>query len=106
MEFIIMAVVAVIVYVIAFKRGYEYRESLAVTKIQETIDRMEEEIADTLVKVRLEKVENVVYVYNEETSEFMAQGYDNESISSILRDRFPGKRFAAADDNLKEVGFK
>jgi hypothetical protein len=106
MEFIVMAVVAIIVYVLGFKRGYEYRETLAVNKIQETIDRMEEEITDTLVKVKLEKVQDVIYVYNEETSEFMAQGKDNESISVILKDRFPGKRFAADEDNLREVGFK
>lgn len=100
-----MTIVAAIVYAVGFKRGYEFREKEAVNKIQQTIDRLEEEISETLIRVRLEKFGDVVYVYNEDTNEFMAQGVNHESISDILKVRFPGKRFAAKPDNLKEVGF-
>lgn len=104
MDILILIVVGLVLYVFGFKRGYEFREKQAREKISDTLDRLEEEFVESLIRVKLEKVGDNVFVYNEKTNEFMAQGKNEEEIGEILKSRYPGKRFAAAENNLKEVG--
>ncbi len=104
MDFLLSFIVGIVLYVLGFKRGYEYREQEATKKISETIDRMEEEFNESMIRVKVEKVGDIMYVYNESTDEFMAQGRNEIELAEILKTRYPGKRFSASENNLKEVG--
>jgi hypothetical protein len=47
----------------------------------------------------------MLFVYDKETKQFMAQGSSKEDVEKVLVERFPGKRFACPESILKEVGF-
>ena len=108
MDIIVMVVVIVITFVLGFKRGYEfrqYRESEEERKnISSAIDKLEKDFFESLIRVKIEKVDGMLFVYNQDTNEFMAQGKNEDELADILKKRYPGKRFAAPENNLKEVG--
>lgn len=104
MDIIILIFVGIFLYIIGFKRGYEFHEKEQRKRISDTIDKLEEDFIDSLIRVKVEKVDGILFVYNEKTNEFMAQGKNEEELADILKKRYPGKRFAAAENNLKEVG--
>jgi hypothetical protein len=104
MEILVLILVGIFLYIFGFKRGYEFREKEARQKISDTLDSLEEDFISSLIRVRVEKVNNYLFVYNDKTNEFMAQGKTEEELSEILKQRYPGKRFAASENNLKEVG--
>lgn len=60
---------------------------------------------DFMIHITIEKHNNTFYVYKKGSSEFMAQGSTKEELEDVLRDRFPGKRFACEEKILSEVGF-
>ena len=45
----------------------------------------------------------MIYIYNMETNEFMAQGETRNVVERNLKKRFPDTVFAATDENLREV---
>ena len=47
----------------------------------------------------------MLFVYDKDTEQFMAQGSTREAVEKVLVERFPGKRFACHESTLKEVGF-
>jgi hypothetical protein len=47
----------------------------------------------------------MLFVYDKDTKQFMAQGSSKEAVEKVLVERFPGKRFACHESTLKEVGF-
>jgi hypothetical protein len=104
MEILLIIVTCILIYIVAFKRGYEYREKEARDSISKTIDNLEKEFLDSVVVVKLEKVEDIFFVYDDKTNEFMAQGKSHEELAKTLKTRFPNKRFVASGENLREVG--
>jgi len=64
-----------------------------------------EQISENTIKVFIEHVKGVYYIYNKETNDFMGQGLSREEVEKVLAERFPNKRFIADTSNLKEVGF-
>ena len=82
--------------------GFLYREHLAMRKIHTMISHMEE-VTSSIIKIRIEHVNSMLYIYNMETNEFMAQGSTRQQLEKNLSDRFPDTKFAASAENLKEV---
>jgi len=64
-----------------------------------------EEIKKKYLPIKIEKVEHGYFVYSIPDNTFMAQGTTRKELEENLDKRYPGKRFAATPDNLKEVGF-
>jgi len=56
------------------------------------------------IQITIEKHGDMIYVYNKETKQFMAQGKTQGELEKILLEKFPGKRFAASESDL-EAGF-
>ncbi len=101
----------VIVFVCGFISGWMLRETLAVHRIKNMIDELEDMEDDdsdypTHIKISIEKVESTFFVYNLEDNSFMAQGNTRNELEEALKSRFPGVVFACPEANLKEVGFK
>jgi hypothetical protein len=48
-------------------------------------------------------MDGMIYIYNMETNEFMAQGKTRSLVERNLKERFPDTVFAATDENLREV---
>lgn len=98
-----------VVWVVAFVFGWVMREYTAMRKVDRLLKNLEkdlsEKVMENVVHVIIERTETGFYVYNKETKEFMAQGVTRLDLETNLDKRYPGKKFAASDSNLKEVGF-
>ena len=49
------------------------------------------QLADIMVVAQVEQVDDMFFVYNENTQEFLAQGRTWEEIRTHFKSRFPGK---------------
>lgn len=99
----------IVVFIVAFVLGWQIRQYIAIKNIQRIIERLEQqeeqeqEQEESHIKVKIEQHGNTYYAYDLDNDMFMSQGATREELENNLRERFPGKRFAAHEENLKEI---
>lgn len=102
-------VVCVIAVVLGYVWGWYARERHAMRIMNNMLENTEaiikKEIRENVVPVIVEKHNGAYFVYNMNDHTFMAQGNTREEVEKVLSEKYPGKNFAAKDDNLAEVGF-
>ena len=108
MEIILM----LLVMVVCFAAGWIGREIAASRRIDRMMGGLQNEISETinkemqnLIPITIEYDNDTFFVYSNEDHTFMAQGTSLKELEKNLEKRYPGKRFAARPENLKEVGF-
>lgn len=109
MDFLILAGVAVLCFI----WGWNARERMASKKLDSMLSgveaqirhRIEEEKENTMY-IKIEKHDNVFFVYGLEDNQFLAQGSSIQDLEKMLATRFPGKRFAAKEENLNAMGIE
>jgi len=89
------------ILVFGFVIGWWFREFVAKIKIKQLIESVD--VSNDVVRIRLERMDGMIYIYNMETNEFMAQGKTRNVVERNLKERFPDTVFAATDENLREV---
>lgn len=57
------------------------------------------------IPIIIEKHNDTFYVYGKDDNTFMAQGNTRWHLEKNLEKRYPGKKFGASPENLKEIGF-
>ena len=90
------------VLIFGFVVGWWYREFVAGLKIKHLLESVEEHTRN-VVRIRIERTDGMLYIYNMESNEFMAQGETRNVVERNLKKRFPDTVFAATDENLREV---
>jgi L-lysine 2,3-aminomutase len=86
--------------------GWKAREEHARQVTEKFIDRMQQsEEDDDTIQITIEKHNDVFYVYDRHTNEFMAQGSSKYEVETNLKKRYPGKTFGCAESNLSQTGF-
>ena len=103
-----------ILYLVCFFCGWYLREWFATWRMNRLLGRMEgefkekmqEHIEENYIKIKIEKNDDGYFAYKLDDSSFMAMGVDRQQLEEKLVARYPGKTFAAEEDNLVEVGFK
>ena len=92
--------------------GWHLRELWAIRQVKmlesfvdERLQQELEEIKKKHLPIKIEKTDSGYFVYSLPDNTFMAQGVDRKELELNLDKRYPGKKFAAHPDNLKEVGF-
>jgi len=105
MELILLVLLGIVIWVVGVKAGWDAREKHAKKITKEFLDIMQEAEEEEQIHIIIEKHNDMLYVYNKDTKEFMAQGSTKEDVEKVLVQRFPGKRFACHESTLKEVGF-
>jgi hypothetical protein len=60
---------------------------------------------DAPIPIIIEKHNDIFYVYGMKDKTFMAQGDTRWHLEKNLEKRYPGKKFGASQENLKEIGF-
>jgi hypothetical protein len=88
--------------ILGFIAGWWVREVFAVVKIKQLMQSVEENTRN-VVRIKIERTNDMIYIYNMETNEFMAQGKTRSLVERNLKERFPDTVFAATDENLREV---
>ena len=100
----------ILMIVFSFAAGWILREIVAVRRIKNMIDELEdmddESDEPDQIRISIEKVDSTFFVYNLDDNSFMAQGKTRKELEEALKIRFPGVIFACPEANLKEVGFK
>jgi hypothetical protein len=82
--------------------GWWLREFTATVKMKHIMKSIEAH-SKSVVRIRIERTNDMLYIYNMETNEFMAQGKTRNLVERNLKERFPDTVFAATDENLREV---
>jgi predicted negative regulator of RcsB-dependent stress response len=108
MEIILLVVFTFVVWVMGAVSGWNARERHAKTQVEKHFQQIQEfveEQEEEQIHIIIEKHNDMLFVYDKETKQFMAQGTSKEAVEKVLVERFPGKRFACPESILKEVGF-
>jgi murein L,D-transpeptidase YafK len=107
MEIILLVLFGIVVWALGVKSGWDARERHASKITKQFLDAMQdaEEEQEEQIHIIIEKHNDMLFVYDKETKQFMAQGSSKEAVEKVLVERFPGKRFACHESILKEVGF-
>jgi predicted negative regulator of RcsB-dependent stress response len=108
MEIILLVVFTFVVWVMGAVSGWNAREKHAKTQVEKHFQQIQEfveEQEEEQIHIIIEKHNDMLFVYDKETKQFMAQGTSKEDVEKVLVERFPGKRFACPESILKEVGF-
>jgi len=99
-----------LVFAVGFLVGWNEREKWASRKVDALLDmfnkEVEKQVEESRIDIKIEKHNDVYYVFNKHTDDFMAQASTRKELEDALAARFSGKRFYADVDNLKEVGLK
>lgn len=106
MEYIVFSVVLVFVWFVGAMYGWNLHQKVVSRHIHSAINKLTGSIEDDIIKVKLERHNGVIYMYQLDTHQFMAMGKDEEELTKILRDKFPGKTFAASTKDIEESGLK
>jgi predicted negative regulator of RcsB-dependent stress response len=108
MEIILLVVFTFVVWIMGAVSGWNAREKHAKSQVEkhfQNIQQFVEEQEEDQIHIIIEKHNDMLFVYDKETKQFMAQGTSKEDVEKVLVERFPGKRFACPESILKEVGF-
>ena len=106
---ILLIVAVAFLMLLSFVAGWVAREVAASRRIDQLMAQMEEtveeHVKEHLIPIKIEHHDQMFYVYDLNNNTFMAQGETRRELESNLEKRYPGKKFAAKPENLKEVGF-
>jgi hypothetical protein len=72
----------------------------------EQIKDMQAQIKNSVIHVDIEKHDDVFYLYNKDTREFIAQGTNFEEVKQQCETRFKGKAVVADERQMDQLGFK
>jgi len=104
MELILLVVYTFIIWLGGSVAGWNAREKHAKKQVERHFEQLLEQ-QEEKIHIIIEKHNDILYVYDKDTKQFMAQGSSKEDVEKVLVERFPGKRFACTESILKEVGF-
>lgn len=107
MELILLVVYTIIVWIGGAVSGWKAREEHAKQLTERFIEQLHQSSEEdaSVIQINIEKHNNVFYVYDKETNEFMAQGSSKDEVETNLKKRYPGKTFGCAESNLSQTGF-
>jgi len=105
MEIILLVVFTFVVWIMGAVSGWNAREKHAKKQVDKFFEQVDDAEEEELLHIIIEKHNDMLFVYDKDTKQFMAQGSTKEAVEKILVERFPGKRFACHESTLKEVGF-
>lgn len=103
MDFLIIFLVAFASVIWGITLGWKARERHAMKIAQELLDGLEEKVEKQepdRLNITIEKHGDCLYVFDRDSNQFMAQGKNREELESVLKQRFPGKTFAATQEDL------
>lgn len=102
-------IIALGLLIVGISLGWNLRERIAIVEGQRLLAKLEkeeiEEQAVDMIKITIEKDNDILYAYHKENSQFITQGIDRADLEKKLADLFPGKKFGVSPKNLIEIGF-
>lgn len=100
MEILIILGVFIVAFISGGVYGWNARERHAIRVLEQFRNEVSQERKE-LIPIVVEKHNDLLFVYNQENKEFMAQGSSLDEINDALEKRYPGKKFSCSDEHLK-----
>jgi len=104
MEIILTMMSLFVVWFIGALYGWHAHERMVQRNLRHAIHEFQEHINETHIRIKIEKHNDMLFVYDFTTNVFMAQGKARYEIEKQLQDKFPGKRFAAEPTDIALLG--
>jgi hypothetical protein len=94
---IVIGIVITLAIANAVARVYIHIQS---KKLDAALESGLAKLKETIVPARIEDVNGMLFLYNKETEEFLAQGKTFEELNRSAKDRFPNKLFNVPQSEL------
>lgn len=78
-------------------------EKLSDKELDEKVEKGLAKLRETIIPSRIEHVNGMLYLYNKETNDFIAQGKSFEELNENAKKRFPEKLFNVAQAEINLV---
>jgi hypothetical protein len=104
LDIIVTVMALFIAWMFGAVQGWQAHERMVRRNIRHAIHEFEEHINETHIKIKIEKHNDMLFVYDFTTHAFMAQGKNRDEVEKQLEIKFPGKRFAAEPSDLLLLG--
>jgi hypothetical protein len=101
---VVILIGLIMLFLIGTTYGWLLHQRFIVARIKTLMSNISNSTDKEVIEINIEKHGDMIYVYDRETKQFMAQGKTREELEKILLEKFPGKRFAAPESQL-ETGF-
>ena len=103
-ELLVALFVISMVFLLGALYGWNVHERFMDRKFNEVLGAVSKTINENVIHINIEKHDGMIYIYDKETKNFMAQGKTRDEVESVLAEKFPGKKFASSTEELK-AGF-
>ena len=104
LDFIVMVVLVCVIWLIGAVQGWQAHERMVRRNIRHAIYEFEDHINETYIKIKIEKHNGMLYVYDYTTNAFMAQGTNRFEVEKQLQEKFPNRKFAADTEQIALLG--
>lgn len=90
--------ILILFFISGFHAGWTIREVVArhrakqyENELSENLSKLEEHYVNTQVNLKLEKIQDVVYVYDMRDDTFICQGKTKDEIRELFKKKYPDK---------------
>jgi len=95
--------IEVLTYIFFFWLGWNCRELRAYLWLRKNVSPIEEEKDINQVQIIVDVKDDLIFIYERDTLQYLAHGKDHEVIEKMLMEKFPGKTFAASAQDLLKL---
>jgi predicted sulfurtransferase len=76
------------------------RKQIIELRIEKEIDAKVKTLKEKIIPSRIEEANGLLFLYNNETNEFLGQGANADELETSVKARFPGKLFNVPQEQL------
>ena len=84
----------------------KYKRLVAIRELDQSISKTLKTLKDKIVPARIEEENGILFLYNDETNEFLGQGKNFEELEKLIKEKYPNKIFnvpqAEIDKHFKD----
>lgn len=103
MEFLVGLIVGVVGTFIVIDIVAKAARKLSDKTLDAAVEKGLTKLRETIIPSRIEHVNGMLYLYNKETNDFIAQGMTFEELNENAKKRFPEKLFNVAQAEINLV---
>ena len=104
-DFVVDTIFWFVVFWLAIKVWQKYLTAKNESLVEQIKD-MQVQMKNSFILVDIEKHDNVFYLYDKNTREFIAQGSNFDEIKKNCETRFKGKSVVADEVQMEQLGLK
>lgn len=95
--------IPILTFIVGLLIGWKYREHTAIKNINAVMEAAHHAEKASVIYIKIERVDGQIFVYNRDTSEYMAHAMNRELLEKMLKDKYPGKTFGASTEDIGKL---